>query len=60
MEWGNNTNWLGFGIILPIHTNGEFKDCNNYRAITLFSLALKVYEKILDATLRPLIESAPD
>ena len=40
------------GIILPIHKKGNNRECTNYRGITLLSVALKVYERLLEKRLR--------
>ena len=32
----------GIGQIVPIHTKGDNKQCNNYRGITLLSMHLKI------------------
>lgn len=39
------------GVIVPIFKKGNKRDCNNYRGITLLSIASKVYERILEAKL---------
>ena len=44
------------GIILPIHKKGDNRDCTNYRGITLLSVALKVYERLLEKRLKQVTE----
>ncbi|MEM1223986.1 MAG: reverse transcriptase domain-containing protein, partial [Verrucomicrobiota bacterium] len=39
--------------LLPFHKKGDKKDCNNYRGITLLSLASKVLESIVLARFSP-------
>jgi hypothetical protein len=48
------------GIIVPIHKNGDIRDCNNYRGITLLSTALKTYERILENKLKRYTETTLD
>lgn len=44
------------GILLPIHKKGDNRVCNNYRGITLLSVMLKTYERILEKRLQSIIE----
>lgn len=39
------------GIILPIFKKGDKRECKNYRGITLSSIPLKVYERLLETRL---------
>lgn len=48
------------GIILPIHKKGDNRECTNYRGITLLSVALKVYERLLDKRLKLVTEEQLD
>ncbi|XP_031340877.1 uncharacterized protein LOC116168986 [Photinus pyralis] len=44
------------GIIIPIHKNGDSKDCKIYRGVTQLSTAAKIYESILERKLKQAIE----
>lgn len=44
------------GQIVPIYKKGNNKQCSNYRGITLLSVPLKIYERILENKLRKVIE----
>ena len=48
-EWKKN-------VIIPLHKKGSKTDCENYRAICLSPIALKIYTKILENRLRNVIE----
>src|ERR1700733_4837505 len=48
-DWGKAT-------IVPIHKKGDKKECSNYRAISLLSIAGKVYTKILQMRLKRYVE----
>ena len=48
------------GVVIPLFKKGDGSDCNNYRGITLLSVVLKVYERILEKRLRRIIESQLD
>uniref|UniRef100_A0AAV2MSF8 Endonuclease/exonuclease/phosphatase domain-containing protein n=1 Tax=Knipowitschia caucasica TaxID=637954 RepID=A0AAV2MSF8_KNICA len=50
MEWQT-------GVVVPLYKKGDRRVCSNYRGITLFSLPSKVYSKVLERRLRPMIES---
>lgn len=39
------------GVVVPIFKKGDKRECNNYRGITLLSIASKVYERILETKL---------
>lgn len=45
------------GRIVPIHKKGDNKECANYRGITLLSIPLKIYERILEKRLRMTLET---
>lgn len=48
-EWRNS-------IILTIHKKGDTRPCDNYRGISLLSIAAKVYESLIEKRLRVIIE----
>lgn len=45
------------GIIMPIFKKGDYRDCRNYRGITMISIVAKMYERILDNRLKIQIET---
>ncbi|KAI5715485.1 hypothetical protein M8J77_016861 [Diaphorina citri] len=44
------------GIIIPLFKKGDRKKCANYRGITLTSQVAKLYERIIEQKIRPIIE----
>ncbi|KAK3559901.1 hypothetical protein QTP86_026426 [Hemibagrus guttatus] len=44
------------GVVIPLFTKGDRRVCSNYRGITLLSLPGKVYSRVLERTVRPLVE----
>ncbi|KAI5754231.1 hypothetical protein M8J77_006965 [Diaphorina citri] len=44
------------GIIIPLFKKGDRKKCANYRGITLTSQVAKLYERIIERKIRPVIE----
>ena len=43
-------------IVIPIHKKGNSNDCDNYRAISLSPVVLKVYTRVLESKLRQQID----
>uniref|UniRef100_A0AAV2JNG5 Reverse transcriptase domain-containing protein n=1 Tax=Knipowitschia caucasica TaxID=637954 RepID=A0AAV2JNG5_KNICA len=50
MEWQT-------GVVVPLYKKGDRRVCSNYRMITRLSLPGKVYSKVLERRLRPMVES---
>ncbi|KAK3558815.1 hypothetical protein QTP86_028745, partial [Hemibagrus guttatus] len=44
------------GVVVPLFKKGDWRVCSNYRGITLLSLPGKVYSRVLDRRVRPLVE----
>ncbi|KAK3525692.1 hypothetical protein QTP70_005846 [Hemibagrus guttatus] len=44
------------GVVVPIFKKGDWRVCSNYRGITLLSLPGKVYSRVLERRVRPLVE----
>jgi len=44
------------GVVVPIFKKGDWRVCSNYRGITLLSLPRKVYSRVLERRLRPIVE----
>nr|CAH7716819.1 unnamed protein product [Callosobruchus chinensis] len=44
------------GVIVPIWKKGDSKSCENYRGITLLSIVVKVFERILESKLKSKVE----
>uniref|UniRef100_A0A669EXX2 Reverse transcriptase domain-containing protein n=1 Tax=Oreochromis niloticus TaxID=8128 RepID=A0A669EXX2_ORENI len=44
------------GVVVPIFKEGDRRVCSNYRGITLLSLPGKVYARVLERRVRPLVE----
>uniref|UniRef100_A0A3P8RJK0 Reverse transcriptase domain-containing protein n=1 Tax=Astatotilapia calliptera TaxID=8154 RepID=A0A3P8RJK0_ASTCA len=44
------------GVVVPIFKKGDRRVCSNYRGITLLSLSWKVYARVLERRVRPLVE----
>ena len=44
------------GVVVPIFKKGDRRVCSNYRGITLLSLPRKVYSRVLERSLRPIVE----
>ncbi|KAK3517712.1 hypothetical protein QTP70_016085 [Hemibagrus guttatus] len=44
------------GVVVPLFKKGDRRVCSNYRGITLLSLPGKVYSRVLERIVRPLVE----
>ncbi|KAK3508625.1 hypothetical protein QTP70_000912 [Hemibagrus guttatus] len=44
------------GVVIPLFKKGDRRMCSNYREITLLSLPGKVYSRVLERRVRPLVE----
>ncbi|KAK7884420.1 hypothetical protein WMY93_027543 [Mugilogobius chulae] len=44
------------GMMVPLFKKGDRRVCSNYRGITLLSLPGKVYSRVLERRLRPIVE----
>uniref|UniRef100_A0AAQ6INE0 ribonuclease H n=1 Tax=Anabas testudineus TaxID=64144 RepID=A0AAQ6INE0_ANATE len=44
------------GVVVPLFKKGDRRVCSNYRGITLLSLPGKVYARVLERRIRPLVE----
>lgn len=44
------------GVVVPLFKKGDRRVCANYRGITLLSLPGKVYSKVLERRVRPIVE----
>ncbi|KAK3529892.1 hypothetical protein QTP86_007210 [Hemibagrus guttatus] len=44
------------GVVVPLFKKGDWRVCSNYRGITLLSLPGKVYSRVLERRVRPLVE----
>ena len=44
------------GVVVPLFKKGDQRVCVNYRGITLLSLPGKVYSKVLERRVRPIVE----
>ena len=44
------------GVVVPLLKKGDQRVCDNYRGITLLSLPGKVYAKVLERRVRPIVE----
>ncbi|KAI3364591.1 hypothetical protein L3Q82_011370 [Scortum barcoo] len=49
--------WSGKpGVVVPLFKKGDRRVCSNYRGITLLSLPGKVYARVLERRIRPIVE----
>ncbi len=46
----------GIGVVVPLFKKGDRRVCSNYRGITLLSLPGKVYARVLERRIRPIVE----
>ncbi|KAK3568618.1 hypothetical protein QTP86_010635 [Hemibagrus guttatus] len=44
------------GLVIPLFKKGDQRVCSNYRGITLLSLPGKVYSRVLERRVRPVLE----
>ncbi|KAK3529470.1 hypothetical protein QTP70_031162 [Hemibagrus guttatus] len=44
------------GVVVPLFKKGDRRVCSNYRGITLLSLPGKVYSRVLERRVRPLVK----
>uniref|UniRef100_A0A8C7WW66 Reverse transcriptase domain-containing protein n=1 Tax=Oryzias sinensis TaxID=183150 RepID=A0A8C7WW66_9TELE len=44
------------GVVIPLFKKGDRRVCSNYRGITLLSLPGKVYARVLEKRVRPIVE----
>ncbi|KAI3372564.1 hypothetical protein L3Q82_023043 [Scortum barcoo] len=44
------------GVVVPLFKKGDRRVCSNYRGITLLSLPRKVYARVLERRIRPIVE----
>ena len=44
------------GLVVPLFKKGDRRVCSNYRGITLLSLPGKVYSRVLERRIRPIVE----
>ncbi|KAK3536657.1 hypothetical protein QTP86_015466, partial [Hemibagrus guttatus] len=58
IAWWSGTVPLGWttGVVIPLFKKGDRRVCSNYREITLLSLPGKVYSRVLERRVQPLIE----
>ncbi|KAK3552360.1 hypothetical protein QTP86_011286 [Hemibagrus guttatus] len=45
------------GVVIPLFKKGDWRVCSNYRGITFLSLPGKVYSRVLERRVRPLVET---
>ncbi|KAK3553138.1 hypothetical protein QTP86_031724 [Hemibagrus guttatus] len=46
------------GVVVPLFKKGDRRVCSNYRGITLLSLPEKVYSRVLERRVRPVLEGS--
>ncbi|KAK3512519.1 hypothetical protein QTP70_015647, partial [Hemibagrus guttatus] len=60
IAWQSGTvplDWVT-GVVVPLFKKGDWRVCSNYRGITLLSLPGKVYSKVLERRVRPVLEGS--
>ncbi|KAK3569761.1 hypothetical protein QTP86_004186 [Hemibagrus guttatus] len=58
IAWRSGTvplDWAA-GVVVPLFKKGDQRVCSNYRGITLLSLPGKVYSRVLERRVQPLVE----
>ncbi len=58
IAWRSGTVPLGWqiGMVVPLFKKGDRRVCSNFRGITLLSLPRKVYARVLERRIRPIVE----
>ncbi len=58
IAWRSGIVPLGWqiGVVVPLFKKGDRRVCSNYRGITLLSLPEKVYARVLERRIRPIVE----
>ncbi len=58
IAWRSGTVPLGWqiGVVVPLFKKGDRRVCSNYRGITLLSLPGKVYARVMERRIRPIVE----
>ncbi|KAI3353034.1 hypothetical protein L3Q82_019606 [Scortum barcoo] len=46
------------GVVVPLFKKGDRRVCSNYRGITLLSLPGKVYARVLERRIRPIVDTS--
>ncbi len=56
--WRSGTVLLDWakGVVVPLFKKGYRRVCSNYRGITLLSLPRKVYARVLERSIQPVVE----
>ncbi|KAK3542751.1 hypothetical protein QTP70_001881 [Hemibagrus guttatus] len=49
---------LATGVVVPLFKKGDRRVCSNYRGITLLSLPGKVYSRVLERRVRPVLKGS--
>ncbi|KAK3550782.1 hypothetical protein QTP70_004917 [Hemibagrus guttatus] len=60
IAWRSGTvplDWMT-GVVIPLFKKGDRTVCSNYRGITLLSLPGKVYSRVLERRVRPVLEGS--
>ncbi|KAI3352347.1 hypothetical protein L3Q82_005319 [Scortum barcoo] len=57
MEVGDSASGVEWqtGVVVPLFKKGDRRVCSNYRGITLLSLPGKVYARVLERRIRPMV-----